>query len=169
MQTLVLDQGYQPQRIIPWQRAVGMLFGGKAEVVEDYAEVIRSVSFSMPMPAVVRMTRAHRRYRRSIRFSRTHVLQRDGFRCQYCGQDKLPGELTYDHVVPRSRGGKTNWENIVAACKPCNTKKANRTPDEARMRLMKRPMEPSWLPPLRTVVRAHAVPEAWRVFLESRA
>src|SRR5690349_18951885 len=105
MQTLVLDQGYQPQRIVPWQRAVCLLFVGKAEVVEDYDEHVSSPSLTMPMPAVVRMTRAPKRYRRDVRFSRRHVLVRDAFRCQYCGELKPHGQLTYDHVLPRSRGG----------------------------------------------------------------
>jgi 5-methylcytosine-specific restriction endonuclease McrA len=166
MQTLILDQGYQPQRIVPWQRAVCLLFVGKAEVVEDYGEHVNSVSFSMPMPAVVRMTRTPKRYRRDVRFSRLHVLLRDAFRCQYCGETKRGDELTYDHVMPRSRGGPTSWENIASACRPCNLAKGNRTPAEARMPLLKRPMKPTWLPPLKSVAHG-AVPESWRMFLPS--
>jgi len=169
MQTLVLDQGYQPQRVVPWQWAIGMLFVGKAEIVEDYGELIHSVSLSMPMPAVVRMTRAPRRFRRDVRFSRAHVLLRDGFRCQYCGETKSAAQLTFDHVLPRSRGGGTCWENIVAACQPCNFNKGSRTPTEARMRLLKRPVKPAWLPPLRSVACATDVPEAWRLFLPAQA
>ncbi len=168
MQTLVLDQGYQPQRIVPWQRAVCLLFVGKAEVITDYGEEINSVSVRMQMPAVVRLTRAPKRYRRDVRFSRTHVLMRDGYRCQYCGAQKRGDELTYDHVLPRSRGGATCWENIVAACQPCNLTKANRTPAEAGMRLLKRPTKPTWLP-LRSVAMSSTVPDAWRMFLEAQA
>lgn len=109
MQTLVLDQGYQPQRIVPWQWAIGMLFVGKAEIVEDYGELIHSVSLSMPMPAVVRMTRAPRRFRRDVRFSRAHVLLRDGYRCQYCGETKSAAQLTYDHV----EAPPVSWTGIV--------------------------------------------------------
>jgi 5-methylcytosine-specific restriction endonuclease McrA len=144
------------------------LFVGKAEVVEDYAEQINSVSFSMAMPAVVRLMRAARRHRRQVRFSRTHVWLRDGHRCQYCGDAKRAEELTYDHVLPRSRGGVTSWENIVTACRPCNFAKANRTPSEAGLSLLKRPVEPRWLPPLRSL-SAHAVPELWRTFLPASA
>ena len=165
MQTLVLDQGYQPQRIVPWQRAVCMLFVGKAEVVEAYGEYVCSPSVSMPMPAVVRITRAPKRYRRDVRFSRRHVLIRDGFRCQYCGSEKAGEELTYDHVLPRSRGGATSWENIATACQPCNAEKGNRTPAEARMPLLKRPVKPAWLPPLKSVTLGTSIPEPWRLFL----
>lgn len=167
MQTLILDQGYQPQRIVPWQRAVCMLYVGKAEIVEDYAEQVSSVRFSMPMPAVVRLTRMAKRHRRDVRFSRAHVLICDEHRCQYCGEVKPAHQLTYDHVLPRSRGGATSWENIVAACRPCNFNKADRTPSEAGMPLLARPKKPKWLPPLRTVVAAGSVPEPWRVFLEA--
>lgn len=164
MQTLVLDQGYQPQRVVPWQRAVGLLFVGKAEVVEDYAEQVSSVSLTIAVPAVVRMTRARVRFRNDVRFSRPHVWIRDGHRCQYCGDTKPARELTYDHVLPRSRGGATTWENIVTACKPCNFRKADRTPAEAEMKLLKRPVQPRWLPPLRSLME-HGVPEVWRTFL----
>ena len=168
MQTLVLDQGYQPQRIVPWQRAVCLLFVGKAELVEEYAgELIRSPSVCMPMPSVVRMTRAARRHRRTVRFSRAHVLLRDGFRCQYCSDAKRADELTYDHVVPRSRGGPTTWENIVAACRPCNGQKGSRTPEEARMNLLKRPVKPAWLPPLKSVTVSAGIPDSWRMFLQA--
>ena len=166
MHTLVLDQGYQPQRIVPWQHAVCLLFVGKAEVVEEYVEVIRSPSVCMQMPSVVRMTRAHKRHRRPVRFSRAHVLIRDGFRCQYCSEAMQAGELTYDHVLPRSRGGPTSWENIVTACRPCNHRKGPRTPEEARMSLLKRPVKPAWLPPLKSVTATSGIPESWHTFLQ---
>ena len=165
MQTLVLDQGYVPQRIVPWQRAVCMLFAEKAEVVEEYGEQVRSVSFSMPMPAVVRVVRATRRPRTAVRFSRSHVLLRDGHRCQYCHETQPATDLTFDHVLPRSRGGPTSWENIVAACRLCNLRKGNRTPEEARMPLARRPVRPRWLPPLRALSVSRSVPESWRLFL----
>jgi 5-methylcytosine-specific restriction endonuclease McrA len=167
MQTLVLDQGYQPQRIVPWQRAVCLLYVGKAEVLEDYGEHVNSVSFSMPMPAVVRMVRSTHRRRSDVRFSRTHVLMRDGHRCQYCGVHTRADELTYDHVLPRSRGGPTSWENIVAACRPCNAVKGSRTPKEAGMKLLKAPRKPAWLPPLRAVALSQSMPDAWRSFLSA--
>ena len=161
MRTLVLDQGYQPHRIVSWQRAVTMLFDGKVEVVEEYDQDIRSVRFTIKMPAVVRLLRAVRG-RRGVKFSRINVATRDGFSCQYCGQ-KLPlAKLTYDHVVPRAQGGRTQWENIVMACLPCNGRKAHRTPEQARMQLRKAPIKPAWLPVVSFQVDpACSIPEAW--------
>lgn len=146
MQVLVLDQGYSPHRVVHWQRAICMLFGGKVEVLEEYDEVVRSPSISIRMPAVVRLLSAARRRPRVVRFSRFNVLLRDGFTCQYCGARPHARDLTMDHVIPRARGGATRWINVVAACRPCNHKKGSRTPDEARMVLMRLPHEPRALP-----------------------
>jgi 5-methylcytosine-specific restriction endonuclease McrA len=161
MRTLVLDRGYQPHRVVTWQRAVTMLFDGKVEVVEEYDEDIRSVTLTIKMPAVVRLLRAVRGPR-GVKFSRMNVATRDGFRCQYCGR-KLPlGSLTYDHVVPRSLGGLTCWENIVMACLPCNGKKGRRTPAQVGMRLLKAPVKPAWLPVIAfRIDPACSIPEAW--------
>jgi 5-methylcytosine-specific restriction endonuclease McrA len=161
MRTLVLDQGYQPHRIVSWQRAITMLFDGKVEVVEEYDHDIRSVTVTIKMPAVVRLLRAVR-HRRGVKFSRINVATRDEFRCQYCGV-KLPlAKLTYDHVVPRCRGGKTRWENVVMACYPCNGRKASRTPEQAAMRLRKAPVKPQWLPVIAfRIDPTCSIPEAW--------
>jgi 5-methylcytosine-specific restriction endonuclease McrA len=161
MRTLVLDQGYQPHRIISWQRAVSMLFDGKVEVIEEYDDDIRSVTFVFKMPAVVRLLRAVRG-KRGVKLSRMNVAIRDGFKCQYCAR-KLPLEkLTYDHVVPRAQGGTTCWENIVMACHTCNGRKAARTPEQARLTLLKQPVRPTWLPVVAFKVDPSlSVPEAW--------
>lgn len=163
MRTLVLTQAYQPHEIVTWQRAVCLLFAGKAEVVEQYDQAIRSVTLTIKMPAVVRLLRAIRGFGRPVKFCRINVLTRDGFRCQYCGR-KLPmRELNYDHVVPRVRGGGTSWENIVTACYPCNTRKANRTPEQAGMKLLTKPVKPRSLPliALRLDLRGASLPDAW--------
>lgn len=166
MRTLVLDHGYQPHRIVSWQRAVIMLFDGKVEIVEEYDEPIRSVSITIKMPAVVRMLRAVRGRRRAIKFSRINVATRDDFRCQYCGGKFPLRRLTYDHVVPRSQGGRTAWDNIVMACYPCNEAKRNRTPEQAGMKLRKQPVKPSWLPVIAFHVDAtHSIPDAWANWL----
>jgi 5-methylcytosine-specific restriction endonuclease McrA len=165
MRTLVLDQGYQPHRIVTWQKAVTMLFGGKVEVVEEYDEEIRSVSLTIRMPAVVRLVRRLGGRARAIRFSRFNVMVRDGFACQYCGQ-KLPAKkLTMDHVLPRSRGGKTSWTNVVSACGPCNHRKGAHTPAEARMKVLTKPVKPKWLPMEAWHVRLTDVPETWESWL----
>lgn len=165
MQTLVLDQGYQPHRVITWQRAIGMLFGGKAEVVEEYEEEIRSPSLSLRMPAVVRLTRHVRRPRRSIRFSRLNVLLRDDFCCQYCGLRASARELTVDHVVPRAKGGPTRWTNVVAACRPCNHVKGDQLLDQTQLRLARAPVVPHWLPSHDQPVARRDLPEAWRFWV----
>ncbi len=165
MRTLVLDQGYQPHRVVSWQRAVGMLFVGKVEVLEEYDEWIRSVSLSIQMPAVVRLIRAVKRRQPPIRFSRLNVMTRDGFSCQYCAVDLPMRDLTYDHVLPRSRGGRTTWENVVTACKPCNHAKGDRTPSEAGMPLLRTPVKPTWLPARAVAATGGVVPERWRDYL----
>jgi 5-methylcytosine-specific restriction endonuclease McrA len=158
---LVLDQGYQPHRIVSWQRAITMVFRQVAEIVESYDEDVRAVTFVMKMPAVIRLLKRIAR-RRAVRFSRMNVLLRDNFKCQYCG-DKLPTrQLNYDHVIPRSQGGKTNWENIVTSCFDCNHKKASRTPEQARMHLLKRPERPQHLPLMAFhVEEGDTLPDAW--------
>lgn len=161
VQTLVLDQGFQPHRIVSWQRAVTMLFAGKVEVVEEYDEDIRAVSITIKMPAVVRLLRRIRGRSRPLRFSRINVMTRDKFRCQYCGR-KLPmSKLSYDHVVPRCQGGRTNWENIVTACYPCNDRKGDRTPDQAGMALLSTPIRPKSLPFFAFCVSTDSIPDAW--------
>ncbi len=166
MRTLVLDQGYQPHRIISWQRAVCMLFDGKVEIVEEYDDDIRSVSLTIKMPAVVRLLRKLSGRKRAIKFSRINVATRDDFRCQYCSGRFPLKKLTYDHVVPRCRGGKTSWENIVMACYDCNGKKGKLTPDEAGLQLRKTPVKPSWLPLVAfRIDAASSVPEAWANWL----
>ena len=147
METLVLNAGYQPVARITWQRAITLLFLGKVEVIEEYEErTIRSVSFEFKMPSVVRFLRMLTRRKPVVRFSRENVFARDNGQCQYCSRKLQRSESTYDHVVPRSQGGRTNWENIVIACVPCNQRKGGRTPDQARMTLRIVPVKPKKLP-----------------------
>lgn len=166
---LVLDSLYQPSRIVSWERAICMLYDERAEIVEATDEVIRSPSVAMHMPSIIRMVRKARGKKVSIKFSRANVLLRDGHQCQYCGGDFEPHELNYDHVIPRSRGGRTEWDNIVAACYPCNSKKGNRTPDEAKMKLLRQPKKPVWLPVVPKKFDLRSVPEAWRPYFGKAA
>jgi len=164
---LVLDQSYQPHRIVSWQRAICMLVAGTVESVEDYDEEIRSPSITMMMPSVVRMLKKTRTKKASIKFSRENVRTRDGFQCQYCAGHFDAHELNYDHVLPRSRGGKTTWENVVSACYDCNAKKADRTPDEAGMKLLRTPRKPVWLPVTTKRFNVVAMPEQWRPYMQA--
>lgn len=161
-QTLLLSPWYSPHKVISWQTAVCMLFLGKVEVVDEYDEVLRAPSLTMKVPAVVRLKKAIGNMKRGVKFSKINVLTRDGFRCQYCGVKGKLEALNYDHVVPRSQGGKTVWENIVTSCYDCNTKKSNRTPEQAGMTLLSKPHKPKTLPMMGPVIRTvHPVWENW--------
>jgi len=159
--TLVLDQGYQPHRVVTWQRAVMLWWEGKCEVVEEYDNDIRSVSITIKMPAVVRLLHRVRGKKQAVKFSRINVATRDNFTCQYCVK-KLPlSKLTYDHVVPKSKGGKTCWENIVMACHPCNEGKRDRSPEQAGLKLRKQPVKPAYLPVVTMRFEMTNIPDAW--------
>lgn len=163
--TLLLSQGYEPIKVISWQRAITLLSLGKVEVVEEYTDEIRTITVVFKIPAVVRLLRAFRRHAKPVKFSRVNIYARDGYRCQYCGVRCGIGELTYDHVVPRAKGGKTTWENIVCSCIKCNSRKANRLPHEAHMRLIRKPVRPKWRPVISLVLGNHNH-EKWKDFLD---
>lgn len=163
--TLLLNSTYEPLRVISWQRAVIMAYLGKVEVLRSYDSVLRSVSTTMQMPAVVRLVEYVRRHRVRIAFSRRNVFLRDGYRCQYCHIRLPTAELTTDHVIPRSRGGATTWDNVVTACGPCNRKKGNKSLAQARMTLRRPPMRPHSLPGLIATLADGNTPEPWREFL----
>lgn len=168
METLVLNRSYQPVARIPWQRAITLLFLGKVGLVEAYEEkTIRSVSFEIKVPSVVRFLRMLARRKPVIRFSRENVYARDHGRCQYCQRAVARPEATYNHVHPRSQGGATNWDNIVIACVPCNQKKGGRTPEQARMPLKVKPAKPTKLPDtLRLTFRfQNGMPASWQTWL----
>jgi 5-methylcytosine-specific restriction endonuclease McrA len=165
MQTLMLTPWMAPHKIITWQRAVVLSYLAKVEVLETWDEELCGPSASMKVPAVVRLTKGPVSTKTSIRFSRLNVFTRDKFRCQYCGEKKLTRQLNYDHVVPRVKGGKTVWENIVTSCYPCNDRKGSRTPEEAGMKLLRKPFKPAHLPvvpPIR--LDEGDVPELWQPY-----
>jgi 5-methylcytosine-specific restriction endonuclease McrA len=165
--TLVLNVGYDPVRVVPWTAAVTMLWLEKADVVSEYPAVIRSQTIEIQMPAVLRL-RKRQRKTGAVRFKRRYVFARDRWTCQYCGERFVATGLTYDHVLPRARGGKTRWENIVTSCGPCNHEKANRTPEEAGMKLLKRPKKPRWMPAViaRALESGEPVPAQWEQWVQ---
>lgn len=168
METLVLNATYEPLCRIPWQRAITLLFNGKVEVVDEYEDkTIRSVTFELKMPSVVRFLRLLKRRKPIIRFSRENVYARDSGKCQYCARHVSRSEATYDHVTPRALGGKTCWDNIVIACVPCNQKKGGRTPDQARMKLKVLPVKPTKLPDVvrLTFTWDKGMPASWKSWL----
>ena len=166
MQTLVLDVGYQPVRRVPWEDAIVWVLERVVDVVDEYPDrYIRTVSWSVKMPSVVRFVRATP-HKRAIKFSRHNVYTRDGGRCQYCARRVARDEFTYEHVVPRVQGGKTSWDNVVVACTTCNQKKAGRTPEQAGMRLLSVPHKPKKLAHTpREMIYDTSMPETWRGWL----
>lgn len=155
MQTLVLTPMGTPSLLVPWETAITMVYLGKADVLEEYEDTVSSPSVTMRVPAVLCLRRHLSGVKKGVKFSRPNVYLRDRYTCQYCGVRKHPDDLNFDHVVPRVRGGKTTFTNIVTSCFPCNTRKAGRTPEEAGMRLLRKPFKPMTLP-----IEALTIPEA---------
>lgn len=167
MDTLILSQGYEPMYRVCWQRAMTMWACGRLEVIEAYEDrLVRGPSTAFQMPSVARMVQGWRRRNRPVRFSRRNVWARDRGRCQYCQRAVELDEATYDHVVPRCRGGRTTWRNVVIACAPCNQRKGDRSPAEAGMRLHSTPQRPRSLPDSGPDLSWQTdMPHAWRVYL----
>jgi 5-methylcytosine-specific restriction endonuclease McrA len=144
-------------------RAVHLLLADKAELVESDNTVIHSQSLSFPAPAVIRLHYYVRvPYNLPMPLSRRAILLRDSFTCQYCGTQPGREYLTIDHIMPRSRGGRTDWENTVAACGACNRRKGNRTPEEANMLLLRQPIRPRFWAMALMMSPGH---EVWRKYL----
>jgi 5-methylcytosine-specific restriction endonuclease McrA len=189
---LVLNRFYLAVHVINVRRAFGLLCRDLAEVVHfdegrfssysfnawrEFSELrmetkqpnedwIRSVNFEIQVPRVVRLLLFDRLPKQQIHLNRRNVLARDGHICQYCGRHFPSQQLSIDHVLPRSRGGGTTWENVVCACLVCNVKKGGRTPREAKMRLVHRPVKPTRNPWLALKLNNPKY-ECWRTWLES--
>jgi 5-methylcytosine-specific restriction endonuclease McrA len=148
-----------------WQDAVKMIYEKTVDVIAEYDEDLRSPTVTWKMPAVVRLRRKVGDRKRGVKFSRMNLYQRDKFTCQYCGKKFHWNELTYDHLVPRSCGGRTTFLNIVTACKPCNARKGNLTCDDAGMFPLSEPTHPKTLPFASPLVHAGSVPEEWEPYL----
>ena len=145
-QTLLLNATYEPLKVVHWQKAVTLWCQGKVEIVAVHDREIRAVSFSFKLPSVIRLLRYVRIKKRFdyVPFSRANIYARDWYSCQYCAKSFPTTELTFDHVVPVSRGGRKDWENIVTCCVSCNRRKGGRTPGEASMRLVRPPKRPEF-------------------------
>ncbi len=167
--TLLLNASYEPLTIIPWRKALRLILLGKAETLESYpAQPLRSDASAVPVPAVLRLRRRVVWQRSAIRFSRQNVYLRDRFTCQYCQERPTKAELTFDHVLPRARGGRTCWENIVTCCFTCNQRKGDRTPAEAGLHLQRPPFAPRWLPIEGAIERnpqSEEVDQLWQPYL----
>jgi 5-methylcytosine-specific restriction endonuclease McrA len=179
---LVLNRSFLPIHVTSVKRAFSLVYCGGARVVnsryetfdfeswqlgaDDDAERIGTPSGHVPVPRVIALMSFDRMPRRQIRFSRINIFSRDGFTCQYCGVRPSRSELNLDHVVPRTQGGRTTWENVVCCCVSCNRKKGGRTPDQAGTPLHRKPRRPRWTP-LMNVSPASERYQEWRPFLLS--
>jgi 5-methylcytosine-specific restriction endonuclease McrA len=178
---LVLNRVYQPIHVTSVRRAIGLLYQGVARAIDEqfqlfdfeswaslaaaeHEEAIQTPSRRILVPRVIVLVALEVRPRVRVRFSRFNVYARDESRCQYCGRRLPRSELNLDHVVPRSRGGRTSWDNVVCSCIACNLRKGGRTPEEAGMRLLHAPVQPRWSPLFRSAAR-RAFCRQWMPFL----
>lgn len=186
---LVLNRLWQAVNVCSARRALTLLFEGRAQVVYESAsgsfqtydfgewkdfsveqevdqeDQINTISFRIGVPKVILLMVYDRFPKKEVKFTRHNIFERDRNQCQYCGKVLERKLLNLDHVVPRDRGGPTSWENIVCSCIPCNTRKANRTPPEAGMHLIRKPKRPKWRPFVQVnfTINSHS---SWRHFLD---
>ena len=161
---LILNQDYSALSICSVPKAFLLVYLNKAELVAESEQFrLRTVRDDFPMPSVIRLHRYVNLPYKGVMLTRQNIFKRDGHRCQYCGTAE---ELTLDHVMPKSRGGKTNWDNLTTACKRCNSRKGDFTPEEANLRLRQKPFKPSFLVFLRDF--SGSVEASWMPFLSKR-
>ena len=179
---LVLNRLYQPVHVTNVRRALILLYRGAAKAVDERyqtfdfdswaslsaainEEAIRTPNKRLRIPRVILLQAYDHLPRAKVRFSRLNIYARDKNTCQYCGKRPSRVELNLDHVVPRTKGGRTSWENVVCSCVPCNLRKGGRTPDEAGMRLRSIPARPKWTPLFRSTPKIGPLHEQWLPFL----
>ncbi|MBI3183867.1 MAG: HNH endonuclease [Myxococcales bacterium] len=166
---LVLNRHYHPVHVTSVRRAFSLLYQGVARAIDeqyrlyefaDWAELsaadhdsIKTIDRRIRVPRVLVLSAYEHLPRGRVRFSRLNIYARDHDTCQYCGLQLPRGELNLDHVVPRAQGGKTSWENVVCSCVECNLLKGGRTPEEAGMKLLRKPARPRWTPLFRGAIR----------------
>ncbi len=191
-QTLVLNRIWQPVNVVGLERAFSLLTLDHAQVIyaEDDsfrifessawfaycrevtnpkgARVVHTVSQTVLVPSVLLLRSYDRILLQEMKFNRQNLLERDEHRCQYCGKTFKPGDLNMDHVLPRDRGGSTTWENVVTSCIRCNSRKSNRLPNEAGMRLMKAPQRPPRRPFVSSLY-GKPMNKAWARFLQAKS
>lgn len=176
---LVLNRYYQPVHVTSVKRAFSLLYQGVAKAIDaqyrlyefdDWAalsatnDCITTINRTIRVPRVLVLSAYDHLPRGRVRFSRLNIYARDADTCQYCGKNLPRTELNLDHVMPRCEGGKTTWENVVCSCVPCNLKKGGRTPEQAGMKLLKKPVRPRWTPLFRGATRKVTYRE-WLPFL----
>lgn len=171
MNTLVLDLSYVPINRIPWKRAVTKLLKGTAELIEEYDDrEVRCGQFTWKMPSIIRVLRnVAGVFHRGVKFNRKNLYFRDHGKCQYCGCKVSMEDFEFEHVIPKHQGGTTCWENIVAACTACNRKKRDRTPEQAGMKLLSKPVKPKSVQGSVAMIfrETQDLPKSWRDYLVS--
>jgi len=161
MKTLKLDLTYRPVGVIDCLEALVLCIVGKATAVEEYDSEVNSPSVSFKIPSVIVLKNVVKFINQGLRPTRNNIIWRDHSKCQYCANNFALSELTLDHVVPRSRGGKNTWTNLVACCKKCNQAKRDRTPEEAGMELLRKPLKPH-----NSILRyASKIEPIWNIYL----
>ena len=160
---LILNQDYRPLTICTVQKGFLLVFLKKAELIsKDEDKVLRSISQTFPMPSVVRLNRFVRMNYKSVELTRQNIFKRDGFQCQYCGDDD---DLTLDHVIPRANQGKSTWKNLVTACKKCNSEKGDTSIEEFPKPLKAVPFKPSYIMFLRDFSGHNC--DDWKPYLQA--
>lgn len=163
IRVLVLNYDFSPISVCSVQRAFLLVFMEKAEMLADAKEnLLHTVNDTYPMPVVIRLRRFINIPYKGVLLTRQNIFKRDGYTCQYCGTHK---DLTLDHVVPRSKKGKSTWSNLVTACKRCNARKGNYSPEAAGLRLRTKPVRPSYMDFLRH--NSGLYQEEWGPYLQS--
>jgi len=161
---LVLNQDYSPLTICTVQRAILLVFLGKADLMTPASDAfIRTVSSSYPMPAVIRLHRYINLPYRGVVLTRNNIFKRDNHTCQYCGTGK---DLTLDHLIPKAKGGKSSWYNLVTACKKCNARKGDYNPEEVGLKIAQKPFKPNYIMFIRDF--SGYVCDEWMPFLQTR-
>jgi len=162
---ILLNSDYSFLNTISWKKAMRLVAKGKVEVLHASDKILKSAenTWQILLPKVIRLIKLVRTiYRTRVPFSKRNVLHRDNFVCQYCGVKQ--NKMTIDHVIPKSKGGATNFENCVAACRPCNNTKGDRTPREAHMNLRKQPVQPTIMEFIQAKMKSMGIDETLREF-----
>ncbi len=161
-QCVLLNADYSFMNVVHWKRAMRLVVNNKVTVLSYSEKIVKGAGgMVMRVPAVLKLINLIRAvYRSRVPFSRRNVLIRDSFRCSYCGEDK--SKMTIDHIIPRSRGGATSFENCVASCRACNTRKGNRSPSEAGMYLKRSPHQPTISEFLRLRLQRVGIQDLWQ-------
>jgi 5-methylcytosine-specific restriction endonuclease McrA len=166
MRTLVLNKSYLPIKHVGWKQAFRLICKGRATVIETYEEIIRTPNDFHFVPAVIRLNTYDSVPKAKVTYSRRAVLDRDNFSCQYCGKHLTHKNATIDHVLPRSHGGKTDFENTVASCFRCNNRKGNKLNHQAGLKLYKKPKKPKSVGYKFFI--GHSVSKEWADYLPRR-